>query len=83
MLALDESDVFISLNDLVDALSLLSSPEKQYFRREEKPVLENRQAIVKKCQQLGFKSQQEYFSNLVQSLNTLKQATDGDLGKNK
>ena len=78
-----ESDVFISLNDLVDALSLLSSPEKEYFRREEKPVLENRQAIVKKCQQLGFKSQQEYFSNLVQSLNTLKQATDGDLGKNK
>lgn len=83
------SDVFISLNDLVDSLSMLGSSDREYFGEEEKPLLENdellvlesREALVQKCQQLGFKSQQEYFRNLVTSLNTLKQATDGDLGK--
>ena len=46
-------------------------------------VVESRDALVQKCQQLGFKSQQEYFRNLVTSLNTLKLAQDGDLGKQK
>ena len=85
------SDVFISLNDLVDSLSMLGSSEQEYFREKEKPILEkdellvveSREALVQKCHQLGFKSQQDYFRNLVTSLNTLKQATDGDLGKKK
>jgi len=75
-------DVFISLNDLTDTLGLLGS-EEEYFREKERPIIEDRQAMVAKCQQLGFKSQQEYFRNLVTSLNTLKQATDGELGKEK
>jgi hypothetical protein len=85
------SDVFISLNDLVDGLSMLSSSDEEHFRRKEKPLLkadepmvvESRDVLVRKCQQLGFRTQQQYFQNLVTSLNTLKQATDGDLGKKK
>jgi hypothetical protein len=85
------SDVFISLNDLLDSLGMMSTQGQETFRAKEKPMLkdnellvvESRDALVQKCQQLGFKSQQEYFRNLVTSLNTLKQAQDGDLGKKK
>jgi hypothetical protein len=76
-------DLFISLNDLLDALSLLTPDGSETFRGSKPKLVEANAALVAKCQRLGFKSQQEYFRNLVTSLNTLKQATDGDLGKEK
>ena len=68
-----EPDVFISLNDLIDALDLIDDNQSQ------PQLVESRQALIAKCQRIGMKTQTEFFRNLVSSLDTLKRASDGKL----
>ena len=76
-----DDDLFISLNDLIDSLGSMSGKPNNILGKEKHDLVENRSELIKKCRFIGFRSQQEYFASLTQSLNILKQAQDGELGK--
>ena len=76
----DESDIFISLNDLIEWLNeLRQSSEEEYEVLDGGKLVEANQVLIRKCQQIGMKTQQEFFRNLVMSLDTIKRASDGKL----
>ena len=72
----NDDGLYVSLDDLI--LLLQSLPEQR-----EEQMLENNDVMLKKCRQLGFKSSQEYFQNLVSTINLLKQSFDGKVGEQK
>mgnify|MGYP003127104083 FL=1 len=72
----DDNGLYISLDDLIQVLQ--SIPDQR-----EDQLLENSDALLKKCRQIGFTTPQEYFKNLVSTINLLKQSFDGKVGEQK
>jgi hypothetical protein len=78
----DESDIFVSINDLIDWLNQLRDDSEQvYDILDNGMVAESNQVLMRKCQQIGMRTQQQFFGNLVKSLNTIKLASDGKLNE--
>ena len=72
----NDGGLYVSLDDLI--MLLQSLPEQR-----EEQMLESNDVMLKKCRQLGIKSSQEYFQNLVSTINLLKQSFDGKVGEKK
>ena len=78
----DESDIFVSLNDLIEWMNNLRvDAEDEYEIIDGGKLVEVKpnEMLLRKCQQMGMKTQQEFFRNLVISLDTIKRASDGKL----
>ncbi len=72
----DDAGLYVSLDDLIMLLQSLPAQRQDQ-------MLEGNDVLLKKCRQLGFKSSQEYFQNLVTTIDLLKKSFDGKVGEKK
>jgi len=68
-------EAYINVSDLIGVLNRFGHIQKN----QSDELVENTNPLYKKCRELGFKSQQEYFQSLVRSLDMLKRGLDGKL----
>jgi len=71
----DKPEAYINVSDLIGVLNQF----EQIQKNQSDELVEGTNPLYKKCRELGFKSQQEYFQSLVRSLDMLKRGLDGKL----